>query len=53
MADIRTKNIFTIEVNEEEAIELYNFLKLYAHNANLNDLEDVLRGELVRCHLID
>jgi hypothetical protein len=52
MSRISTKIIFTIEVNQEEAIELYRFLALHTHHTSLDDLEEELRIELTCNHLI-
>jgi hypothetical protein len=54
MANIKTKSVFTLDINQEECIALYEFLKMYATNCvHLSEIEANLRLALSSNNLIE
>ena len=52
MANVKTKSVFTLDINQEETIALYQFLKVCTHDKELDDLEEELRLALSCSNLI-
>jgi hypothetical protein len=53
MANVKTKSVFTLDINQEECIALYEFLKMYATSSKeLSEIEEELRLALSCNNLI-